>query len=80
MSALSDEHNNISPQVILRWAGKHAKVPLQAVSSHHALVRLPPLPDTCGPIWVEVARGAFMSPPKQLLVARDESLVSEINK
>ncbi|GIL93032.1 hypothetical protein Vretimale_19071 [Volvox reticuliferus] len=66
--------------VILRYGTKHLKAHLQPLSSHRAIVRLPPLPEVCGPAWVEVTRGAYLSPAKQLLVARDEALVDEINK
>ncbi|KXZ55451.1 hypothetical protein GPECTOR_2g1000 [Gonium pectorale] len=66
--------------VILRWGNKHLKAHLQALSTHRAIVRLPPLPDMNGPVWVEVTRGAYLSPAKQLLVARDEALVDEISK
>ncbi|KAG2485925.1 hypothetical protein HYH03_015369 [Edaphochlamys debaryana] len=66
--------------VILRWGNRHLKAHVQALSAHRAVVRLPPLPDVCGPVWVEVSRGAYLSPAKQLLVARDEVLVEELNK
>ncbi|GLC42081.1 hypothetical protein PLESTB_001066100 [Pleodorina starrii] len=66
--------------VILRWGNKHLKAHIQPLSAHRAVVRLPPLPELCGPVWVEIARGAYLSPAKQLLVARDEALVEEINK
>ncbi|GIL66303.1 hypothetical protein Vafri_19898 [Volvox africanus] len=66
--------------VVLRYGTKHLKAHLQPLSSHRAIVRLPPLPEVCGPAWVEVTRGAYLSPAKQLLVARDEALVDEINK
>ncbi|GFR47637.1 hypothetical protein Agub_g9379 [Astrephomene gubernaculifera] len=66
--------------VIVRWGNKHVKAHLQPLSTHRAVVRLPPLPDLCGPVWLEVSRGAYLSPAKQLLVAKDAALVEEINR
>ncbi|KXZ54384.1 hypothetical protein GPECTOR_5g462 [Gonium pectorale] len=67
-------------EVIMRWGAKHVKLPLQPVSPNRALVHVPALPDICGPVWVEVGRGALLSEAQQLLVVRDEALAEEINK
>ncbi|EFJ50415.1 hypothetical protein VOLCADRAFT_80184 [Volvox carteri f. nagariensis] len=66
--------------VIVRWGAQHLKAHMQPLSAHRAIVRLPPLPELCGPVWVELMRGAYLSPAKQMLVARNEALVEEINK
>jgi hypothetical protein len=64
----------------VRWGNTHVKAALAPLSSHRALLRVPPLPASAvGGVMLELVRGAYLSPTVQLLVTPDAALATEIN-
>lgn len=71
--------NTTGCELVVRWKGKQLRPRMQVSASGKAATFTMPVLSGCGVATVEVARGAWMSEAKPLLIVDDAALAAEIN-